>query len=136
VLEYQNNLLNAARQSGYVTTILGRRRAFDPSAIRAQSRYQNRTQAEREAINMEIQGSAADLMKLALLNVQKRIVAEKRRSKLLLTVHDELVFEVPPDELTEMAELARTEMAGALKLKVPLKVDVGAGKNWLDIDDL
>ncbi len=85
---------------------------------------------------MEIQGSAADLMKLAMLHVYRRLKAERLRAKMVLTVHDELVFEVPPEELAAVAALARHEMAEALKLDVPLKVDVAAGKNWLDVTDV
>jgi DNA polymerase-1 len=136
VLEYQDNLLANARQAGYVGTILGRRRRFDPSAIRPNSTYQQRNQAEREAINMEIQGSAADLMKLAMLAVYRRLRADGREAKMLLSVHDELVFEAPPGEVKAVAALAREEMAGAMSLSVPLKVDVAAGKNWLDVDDV
>src|SRR5438045_2241798 len=78
----------------------------------------------REAINMEIQGSAADLLKLAMLHVYRRLKAERLRAKMLLTVHDELVFEVLPEEQAAVADLVRNEMAGALQLDVPLKVDV------------
>ena len=136
VLAYQDNLLANARKTGYVSTILGRRRRFDPAAIRPRSSYQQRNGAEREAINMEIQGSAADLMKLAMLGVHRRLKAEGRRAKMLLSVHDELVFEVPPDEVKAVAAVAREEMVGAMKLEVPLKVDVAAGKNWLDVQDV
>jgi DNA polymerase-1 len=136
VEEYQSELLARCRRDGQVTTILGRRRAFDPSTIRATSTYQQRNQAEREAINMEIQGSAADLLKLAMLNIYRRLLAEKRQARMLLTVHDELVFEVPPKELQDVAQLVRAEMSGALRLEVPLKVDVSAGPNWLDVEEL
>lgn len=133
VLQYQTDLLTRCRQTGYVGTLLGRRRRFDPNAIRPRSSYQQRSTAEREAINMEIQGSAADLMKLALLGVHRRLQAGKFRAKLLLTVHDELVLEVQPDDLRPVAELVREEMSGAMSLSVPLKVDVAAGPNWLDV---
>ncbi len=136
VLAYQDRLLANAKATGYVGTLLGRRRRFDPSGIRERSRYQDRTQAEREAINMEIQGSAADLMKLAMLAVYRRLLKEKRQAKMLLTVHDELVFEAPPSELKAVAKLVREEMTGAMALSVPLKVDVSAGKNWLDVDEV
>ena len=136
VLAYQDDLLAKARQTGYVGTILGRRRRFDPTGIRERSSYQNRTGAEREAINMEIQGSAADLMKLAMLGVYRRLKAEKLQAKMLLSVHDELVFEVPPKEVQAVADLVREEMTGAMTLTVPLKVDVAAGPNWLDVEDV
>jgi len=136
VLDYQTKLLNACRKEGVVKTILGRRRTFDKSTIRAHSTYQGRNQAEREAINMEIQGSAADLIKKAMLGVHRRLKEENRQAKMLLTVHDELVFEVPPKELQEVAEMVRAEMCGAIKLDVPLKVDVAAGPNWLDVEEI
>ena len=136
MLQYQDNLLKQCRQVGSVQTISGRKRTFDKTAIRANTSYQNRNQAEREAINMEIQGSAADLMKLALLNVHRRLQAEKRQTKMLLSVHDELVFEVPPSELKEVTAMVRHEMAGAMKLSVPLKVDVAVGDNWLEVFDI
>ncbi len=134
VQEYQAKLLAECRRTGYVGTILGRRRAI--TGVRPDSTYASRNQPEREAINMEIQGSAADLMKLAMLNVYRRLRREQRRARMLLTVHDELVFEVPPEELQEVARLAEEEMTGALKLNVPLKVDLAAGANWLDVEEV
>jgi DNA polymerase-1 len=136
VLDYQQNLLAKCRQTGRVETILGRRRTFDSNSIRSWTTYQRRNVAEREAINMEIQGSAADLMKLAMLGVHRRLRESNFRAKMLLTVHDELVFEVPPEELAPVAELVRREMMTALPLDVPLKVDVAAGKNWLEVVDV
>lgn len=136
VLEYQNSLLANCRKRGYVATILGRKRHFDPAAIRPHSTYHARNQAEREAINMEIQGSAADLLKQAMLNVDGRLKREKLAAKMLLTVHDELVFESPPDEVATVATIAREEMTRAMNLDVQLKVDVAAGANWLDVEDV
>jgi DNA polymerase-1 len=133
---YQDALLKKTRQDGYVASILGRRRRFDPSAIRPKTSYHSRNQAEREAINMEIQGSAADLIKLAMLNVHRRLKAEGRQAKMLLSVHDELVFEAPAKEVEAIAKLVREEMVGAMKLDVPLEVEVAAGKNWLDVEEL
>ncbi len=135
VLAYQDGLLASARTKGYVATILGRRRTFEPSAIRPNSTFHQRNQAEREAINMEIQGSAADLMKRAMLALHRRMKAEKWTAKLLLSVHDELVFEVPPGDVKGVAAAVREEMVGALELRVPLKVDVSVGPNWLDGED-
>jgi DNA polymerase-1 len=134
VLDYQAKLLEKCRKTGFVTTILGRRRAI--TGIRPDSSYQQRNQPEREAINMEIQGSAADLMKLAMLNIYRRLRLRKLQTRMLLTVHDELVFESPPDELKAAARLVEEEMTGAMKLDVPLKVDLGAGPNWLDVIDV
>jgi DNA polymerase-1 len=134
VREYQDNLLKKTKEQGYVATLLGRRRRFDPKAIRSWSTYQQRSQAEREAINMEIQGSAADLIKVAMLNCYLRLKTEQRQARMLLQIHDELVFEVPPHELADVSRLVHEEMTRALadKLQVPLKVDVEAGENWLD----
>lgn len=136
VLTYQDELLKSARQKGYVKSLLGRQRPFDPSAIRPNTNYHSRNQAEREAINMEIQASAADLMKLALLNVYKAMNDQKLQSHMLLTVHDELVFEAPPDEIPALAELVRREMTTAMTLSVPLVVEIAAGPNWLDGEDV
>ena len=85
---------------------------------------------------MEIQGSAADLMKLAMLRVYARMKVEGVEAKMLLSVHDELVFEVPPTEVPALAKLVRGEMIGAMALKVPLKVDVSSGPNWLDGEEV
>jgi DNA polymerase-1 len=136
VLDYQQKLLDRCRTQGYGQTILGRRRAFDRSAIRANSTYQSRNTAEREAINMEIQGSAADLLKKAMLNIHRRLHKEKSPARMLLTVHDELVFETPPANVPALAAMVREEMIGAIRLNVPLKVDVAAGPNWLNVEDV
>ena len=136
VQAYQDQLLKQARQLGYVATIRGRRRNFDRASIRPHSTYVQRNQAEREAINMEIQGSAADLMKMAMLGVYRALKAANSAAKMLLSVHDELVLEVPSGEVATIAELVRREMSGAMALSVPLKVDVAAGPNWLDVEEI
>jgi DNA polymerase-1 len=133
VEKYQQDLLAKCLRDGYVSTILGRRRAI--TGIRPNSTYQQRNQPEREAINMEIQGSAADLIKLAMLNIHRRLDREPRRARMLLQIHDELVFEVAPEELPEVAVLVDAEMTGALDLKVKLKVDLATGPNWLNVTD-
>jgi DNA polymerase-1 len=136
---YQANLLKECRNTGVVTTILGRRRQFDRTAIRDTTSYRDRNTAEREAINMEVQGSAADLIKLAMLNVLRRLKGEGYRGRLLLQIHDELVLECPPDELSRLAHMVRREMTDpvrdALGLRVPLRVDLAAGPNWLDVKE-
>jgi DNA polymerase-1 len=138
VQAYQQRLLNQCRNDRYVTTILGRRREI--SGIRPRSTYQQRNQPEREAINMQIQGSAADLIKMAMLNIYRRLRREDRRSRMLLQIHDELVFEVPPEETDEVAAMVREEMTAALEkslgLTVPLRVDLALGPNWLDVEEL
>jgi DNA polymerase-1 len=136
VLDYQDRLLARVRKHGFGTTLLGRRRRFDANAIRRDSTYHQRNQAEREAINMEIQGSAADLIKKAMLGVHRRLRAGKFQATMLLSVHDELVFEVPPAELNDVARLVRDEMTHAMELAVPLKVDLAVGPNWLDVAEL
>ncbi len=136
VLAYQEGVLKRARETGYVGTVLGRRRRFDPTAIRPRSTYDQRNQAEREAINLEIQGSAADLLKVAMLNIHRRLKAEGWESLMILSVHDELVFEVPEAELADVAKLVRHEMTTAMTFGVPLQVDVAAGPNWLDVEDV
>jgi DNA polymerase-1 len=145
VLDYQQRLLENCRRTGYVTTILGRRRRIE--GIREHSTFQQRNQPEREAINMEVQGSAADLIKLAMLNLYRRLRAlpglvagDRWQARLLLQIHDELVFEAPPEELARLARLVREEMTTplqqALALQVPLEVDLSAGPNWLDVEEL
>ncbi|MFO0877838.1 MAG: DNA polymerase I [Gemmataceae bacterium] len=137
---YQKALLEGCRERGYVATILGRRRLFDRSAIRPHSSFQNRNQAEREAINCEVQGSAADLIKLAMLHLHRRLTREQFASRLLLQIHDELVFEAPQAELARLAEVVQHEMVGPvaqqLGLRVPLEVDIAVGPNWLDVESL
>lgn len=119
-----------AQDKGYVETILGRRRPIPDinSGVLQQRNY-----AERAAINSVVQGSAADLIKQAMLNVCRRIRQENHPSKLLLQVHDELVFETPADQVEAEAQMVREEMTGAMKLTVPLKVEVGWGKNWQEV---
>ena len=117
-----------------MSTILGRRREI--TGIRRDSTYQQRNQPEREAINMEIQGSAADLIKVAMLNIVRRLRDKKFKARMLMQIHDELVFEAPPQELPEVAKLVSHEMTTAIKLEVPLKVDIAAGPNWLDVEEI
>jgi DNA polymerase-1 len=138
VLGYQTRLLEQCRRTGYVSTILGRRREI--SGIRRETTYQQRNQPEREAINMEIQGSAADLIKMAMVNINQRLHREHRRARMLLQIHDELVFEVPPEEIDPVAALVGEEMTTPLEkelgIDVPLKVDLAAGPNWLDVEEV
>ena len=138
VLDYQARLLKECVRTGYVSTILGRRRAI--TGIRPNSTYQQRNQPEREAINMEIQGSAADLIKLAMLHIHRRLRRDGLKSRMLLQIHDELVFEAPPRELKRLAALVREEMTAPLEkelgLRTPLKVDLASGPNWLDVEEM
>ncbi|MBC8352446.1 MAG: DNA polymerase I [Planctomycetes bacterium] len=135
VAEFMKKVLEDCRENSYVSTILGRRRAVD--GVRDPSRYgdsRQRTLPERIAINTVIQGSAADLIKQAMINVHGRLEREKLRAKMLLQIHDELVFEAPSEELAELAALVIEEMTAAGHLDVPLKVDVKAGKNWAECE--
>jgi DNA polymerase-1 len=129
--------LEECRGKGYVSTILGRRRAIqgvrDPLSC-GDSRQ--RTLPERIAINTIIQGSAADLIKQAMINVHDRLRRGPLRARLLLQIHDELVFEAPAEELVAVKTLAMEEMEGAGHLRVPLKVDVKAGANWAECEAL
>jgi DNA polymerase I len=116
-----------AREKLYVTTLLGRRCAV-PEIHSKNGAV--RSYAERNAINYPIQGSAADLIKVAMVNVHRRLEKEGLRAKMVLQVHDELVFDVPEAELATVESLVRQEMEGAIPLSVPLVVDIGTGKNW------
>ncbi len=119
-----------ARRHGYVQTILGRRRPIPDINSRNQG---IRNAAERFAINTVVQGSAADLIKKAMINIHRRIREEKRPSKMLIQVHDELVFEAPAKSVEEEAAMIRDEMSRAIDLDVPIKVDTAGGPNWLDV---
>lgn len=128
---FLDEVLRECREQGYVKTILGRRRAIE--GVRSVPNRQ-RNLAERTAVNTVIQGSAADLIKLAMLAVRRRLAVEERQSRMLLQIHDELVLEVPPEELEPMAGLVVEEMSGAWPMSVPLKVDVKVGTNWADAE--
>lgn len=127
VLDYLEAKKTEAREHQYVTTILGRRCAI-PEINSSNGAI--RSFAERNAINYPIQGSAADIIKVAMVNIDRRLRDEKLQARMLLQVHDELVFEVPPEELAQVRELVRLEMETAVPLDVPLKVDIGVGANW------
>jgi DNA polymerase-1 len=127
VREFLDRTIQTAKTNGYVTTLFGRRR-FIPELASSVAAVRNF--GERMAVNTPVQGTAADLIKLAMINIQRRLAREHRRSKMILQVHDELVFEVPDQEIAAMKVLVREEMEGVLTLAVPVKVDVGTGKNW------
>ncbi|HET6247334.1 MAG TPA: DNA polymerase I [Tepidisphaeraceae bacterium] len=119
-----------AQDNGYVETILGRRRPI-PDINNAVLRQRNAS--ERMAINSVVQGSAADLIKIAMIRIYNRLKKENRPSRMLLQVHDELVFETPAEHAESEAAMVREEMQNAMKLIVPLKVDVGWGRNWQEV---
>ena len=126
---YIQKQIDFARDNGYVSTILGRRRYLKD--INSQNAIL-RGSAERNAVNAPIQGSAADIIKLAMIAIQKRLKSENKNSKMILQVHDELVFDVPKYEIDEIKILIKEEMENAFKLEVPLVVDIGIGSNWLE----
>ena len=118
-----------AREHGYVQTVTGRRRYIRD--IRS-SNTTVRNGAERNAINAPIQGSAADMIKIAMIRIDDTLKSNALESKMLLQVHDELVFEISPSELDQVQELVKREMENAAQLSVPLVVDLGVGANWLE----
>jgi DNA polymerase I len=131
--EFLEQVLAECAKTGYVKTILGRRRAIQ--GVRPNAGRQ-RNLAERTAINTVIQGSAADLIKLAMIAIKRRLTGEDLPARMLLQIHDELIFEVPSQNLPSLAALVSQEMVGVWKLKVPLKVDLKAGSNWADAEKI
>ncbi len=130
---YVEEIPGRARKQGYVETLMGRRRPLPELRTRAPA---VRQAAERMAINTPMQGSAADIMKLAMLRVREALGAQGLSARILLQVHDELLLEVPRPELKETASLVSACMSGAYQLRVPLKVEVKAGENWLEMEPL
>jgi DNA polymerase-1 len=130
VEQFLNKVLADCRANGYVSTILGRRRAI--SGIRPGTRRQ-RNPPERTAINTVIQGSAADLIKEAMLAVHRRLRREKLSARLLLQIHDELVFEVPQQDAEAVGRLVTEEMSAVLSLRVPIKVDIKSGRTLAEV---
>ena len=133
VAKFLDDILTECERTGYARTILGRRRRIE--GIR-QERNRSRTMPERTAINSVIQGSAADLIKQAMIRIHDRLRAERHPGKMLLQIHDELVFECPESDVPSLVQLIRQEMTMALSLSVPLVVDITVGDNWLDGDDV
>ncbi|MDQ6418386.1 DNA polymerase I [Paenibacillus sp. LHD-117] len=129
VRKYMDDIVAQAKRDGYVTTLQDRRRYLPE--INA-SNFNLRSFAERTAMNTPIQGTAADIIKLAMVQMDEALRERGLKSRMLLQVHDELVFEVPPDELELMKQLLPDVMSGALKLDVPLKADVSYGDNWYE----
>jgi DNA polymerase-1 len=127
IQDYLKEVVRVARERGYTETIMGRRRYLPD--LNHENR-QRREVAERAALNAPIQGSAADIIKVAMLNVAKSLASEGLKSRLLLQVHDELIFEVAPGEAERLEKLVRRDMGGAYPLKAPLDVNVGFGKSW------
>ena len=129
IKKYMDNTIAEAREKGYVQTLLGRRRYFK----NINSKNANLRQLEeRAAINMPIQGTAAEMIKVAMIKIQNDIDKHKMKSKMIMQVHDELVFEVAESEASAMHELVELNMRSALNLTVPIKVDIGIGNNWYE----
>jgi DNA polymerase-1 len=121
--------IQRATEEGYVTTLWGRRRQIPE--LRARN-YQVRTLGERLAVNTVVQGTAADVIKLAMVRCHRALRVAELRTRLILTIHDELLFEGPPDELAVARELIEREMVGVWEHEPPMAVDVGVGRNWLE----
>jgi DNA polymerase-1 len=134
VKEYIAATKRQAREEGYVQTLLGRRRYFPELKSHSRAHAAQIAAADRMAINAPIQGSAADIIKIAMIRVHQRIRAEGLRALTLLQVHDELVFEVPDEERNQTIEAVRSEMETAFELDIPLKVDVEIGPNWEELE--
>ena len=126
---YMAEQVKKAREIGYVETILGRKRHLKDINS---GNFVVRGHAERNAVNAPVQGSAADVVKMAMIKIQKELEKEKLKTKMLLQVHDELVFESPIDEVEVATNIIKTEMENAIETQVPLLVEVGVGKNWLE----
>lgn len=126
---YMQDQIEEARQKGYVETVLGRRRYLPMINSRNQT---VRGQSERNAVNAPIQGSAADIIKIAMINIHKELQEGNYQTKMLLQVHDELVFDVPRDELEKVKAMITEKMESAYTLAVPLDVEAGVGENWLE----
>lgn len=130
---YVDDTIEATRETGYVTTLFNRRRYIPEISTGA---IREKQQAERIAINAPIQGSAADLIKIAMIDIYREMEKKALSSMMILQVHDELVFEVPKKELKVMSKLVKEKMESAVKLRVPVKVSVEYGKNWLDTEEI
>ena len=127
--KYMSDQIDFARNNGYVETIMGRRRYLQN--INSQNNML-RSSSERNAINAPIQGSAADIIKIAMININSELKKQSLKSKMLLQVHDELVFDVHKSEKDQIKDIVKNTMESAVKLKVPLKIDLEFGKNWLE----
>lgn len=129
VKRYMDSCIAQARERGWVETLFGRKRYLNDIKSSNQT---VRGMAERNAINAPIQGSAADIIKLAMIGIHSEFKRLKLQSKMIIQVHDELVFDVYQPELEQVKEIARSQMEGAAALQIPLVVDIGVGKNWLE----
>ena len=133
VKDYIQKQIKKAESDGFVTTILGRRRYIPEINNKNQGIRQF---AQRQAVNTPIQGSASDLIKLAMIQIQNQLVSKRLKTRMILQIHDELVFDTPKEELRELADLVRDRMENVLKLDVPVKVDIKKGRNWLEMEGI
>ncbi len=129
VREYMKAVVERAREDGYVSTLLGRRRWLPELKS---SNFNTRSFGERVALNMPIQGTAADLIKLAMIHVRDRLVREGLEARLVLQVHDELIVECPDAEVERVKALLTQEMEGVMDLPVPMRADSAAGQSWAE----
>ena len=132
IREYIDRTIEEGKRTGFVQSLFGRRRTMPELQVKGPRQQA----AQREAINAPIQATAADIMKIAMINVDEALRREKLEARLLLQVHDELIVEAPEAEVAQVAALLRREMEGAFTLRVPLQVDVEAGPNWLEMQDV
>jgi DNA polymerase-1 len=126
---YMDEIPKVAREKGYVESMFGRRRYFPSINDR---NFSVRSRAEREAINMPIQGTASDIVKIAMIRVAAALERENLQTKMIMQVHDELLFEAPEDEVARAMLLIKDEMEAAAELDAPLVVEVGFGDNWME----
>lgn len=129
IKKYMDKTIEAAAEDGYVSTIFGRRR---PVPEINSGNFNRRAFGERVAMNMPIQGSAADIIKIAMINVHKRLKESNMKSRLILQVHDELLIEAANDEVDEVKKMLKYEMENAVSLNVPMDVDVHSGMSWFE----
>ena len=129
VRDYMKKIVEQAKEDGYVTTLYGRRR--DLPELKS-GNFNTRAFGERVALNMPIQGTAADIIKIAMVNVAKRLRDEGLQARLILQVHDELIAECPEEETEMVKKILQEEMEGAVRLSVPLTCEAKSGKNWAE----
>jgi DNA polymerase-1 len=133
VKEYIDSQIKKAQSEGFVTTLLGRRR-YIPQINNKNMGI--RQFAQRQAVNTPIQGTASDLIKLAMIKISAQIKTKGLKARMILQIHDELVFDLPISELNILSQLVKNEMENVMKLEVPIKVDMKEGKNWLQMTPL
>ncbi|MYC00292.1 MAG: DNA polymerase I, partial [Chloroflexi bacterium] len=133
VAQWIEETKESTKEQGYAETLMGRRRYLPEINSR---NFQRRNAAERMAVNMPVQGTAADVMKRAMIELDEALRKRELRSRMLLQVHDELIFEVPSEEIDSLADILREIMPAALDLVVPLNIEVKSARNWRDLEPL